>query len=75
MWYKVEEKVPNKTTRYASTYGVNIIGIDMSEPNPTPHDVLYMYVQGFVECCSNSDWTPSCITHWTEMPERPIIKK
>ena len=68
---------PTRNTRYASHYGVGIIGIDMNEPNPTPHDLSYIWDEGFVEYCKgwseDSDWMPSTITHWTELPERPCL--
>ena len=74
-WVDCKERQPDQFTRYASTYGVGILGIDMNEPNPTPGDANFMWKEGFQELCpgwsENSDWMPSSITHWMEMPDRP----
>lgn len=79
IWHKVSQKLPNKKTRYASKYGVPVLGFDEDEYKDSgscnPFIVSFMYKEKcFFQIAHGKKgtcWVPAEITHWTELPKGP----
>lgn len=81
MWYKVENKLPDKTTRYASTYGVPVLVYDEQEAIDSgyyvPTLMSFSYeTQTFKTLASGitgrTEWVEAFwVSHWTELPLTP----
>jgi hypothetical protein len=81
MWHKVSDRLPDKTTRYASTYGVPVLVYDEQEAIDSgyyvPSEMSFSYeTQTFKTTASGvdgkSEWVDAFwVTHWMELPLTP----
>lgn len=80
-WINVQDRLPNKNTKYAGPYGVSVIGFDMNEhldAGYTPHDISFNFEKNCFQAighdlkASDTIWIDApWITHWMELPDGP----
>ena len=79
-WRIAEKERPKRTTRYASKYGVPVLGFDMKEYKDSgsciPFVVDYSFEKKeFFSLHAGSHtilWLPVPVTHWTTLPPIPV---
>ena len=82
IWISVKDRLPDKNTAYAGSYGVSTLVFDQVEHDiagyhPTYH-LFDFERKGWYEYCDALDdgvnkfpWLPIEVTHWAELPEIP----
>jgi len=73
-WINVNDKLPDRNTRYASKYGVSVLGFDISDHRPEPFEVIFNYgKKWFEELChgpaGEECWLSASVSHWMELPK------
>jgi hypothetical protein len=84
-WICTNKQLPNRKTRYASTFGVPVLGFDLNEVKDSgyyiPHEIVFHFEKSEFETLAinpwrgKTIWIPVSITHWQPLPEAPIKMK
>ncbi len=71
-WHDIKDKLPSKSTRYSSKYGVAVIGLDINAHRQHPSECNFNFEKNRFETLhygnSGVDFIGIEITHWTPMP-------
>jgi len=78
-WISVEDRLPDKNTRYAGEYGVSVLCFDRQECDDSGYFCPVTYSFSFEENWfltmligeRDVDWMPAAVTHWKELPITP----
>lgn len=81
-WHKVEDKLPDRTTKYAGLYAISILVYDEQEAEASgsyiPHEISYSFENNrFEELAwgpNGTEWLHAFwVSHWCEIPEGPQL--
>jgi hypothetical protein len=79
-WIKVEDRLPDKNTKYAARYGVSVLVYDEKEKGDsghfTPSDASFNFKNNRFEVLAHgpkgTEWLHAFwVTHWKELPNGP----
>jgi len=77
MWKNVKKRLPTKNDRYASKFGIGVLGFDMEEhkiAGCNPFECTFIWEsQRFEVLTSHGEWIPAFwVSHWRPLPKPPI---